>query len=147
MNRLTRRYGVPARQFTKTLLDACQRYMWPGNLRELENFVKRFLAIGDERAALEELYVRSSGEETKKRVDENGVDSVSANLSSTEGNTSLKVLVRNAKGEAERAAIVQALEQTKWNRTAAARLLRISYRGLLYKIEEYRLARPAVHPH
>ena len=147
MNRLTRRYGVPARQFTKALLDACQRYLWPGNLRELENFVKRFLAIGDERAALEELYLRSSGEETKRRVDENGVDSIPANLSSTEGNTSLKVLVRNAKGEAERTAIVQALEQTNWNRTAAARLLHISYRGLLYKIEEYRLARPAAHPH
>jgi DNA-binding NtrC family response regulator len=48
MNRLTRRYGVPAPRFSSVLLDACQQYPWPGNLRELENFAKRFLAHGDE---------------------------------------------------------------------------------------------------
>ena len=55
MNRLTRRYGVPAPRFSSVLLDACQQYAWPGNLRELENFAKRFLAHGDEDAALREL--------------------------------------------------------------------------------------------
>ncbi len=55
MNRLTRRYGVPAPRFSSGLLDACQHYSWPGNLRELENFAKRFLALGDEEAALREL--------------------------------------------------------------------------------------------
>src|SRR5271163_1509238 len=58
MNRLTRRYGVPAPHFSSTLLDACQQYAWPGNLRELENFAKRFLAHGDEAAALHELQSR-----------------------------------------------------------------------------------------
>ena len=47
MNRLTRRYGVPAPRFSSTLLDACQQHAWPGNLRELETFAKRFLAHGD----------------------------------------------------------------------------------------------------
>src|ERR1700687_1128827 len=55
MNRLTRRYGVPAPRFSSTFLDACQHHSWPGNLRELENFVKRFLALGDEGAAIESL--------------------------------------------------------------------------------------------
>jgi len=55
---------------------------------------------------------------------------------------SLKLLVRNAKGEAERGAIAHALEETHWNRKAAARLLSISYRALLYKIQEYRLVPP-----
>src|SRR5256885_6900441 len=55
MNRLTRRYGVPAPHFSGALLDACQNYSWPGNLRELEIFVKRFLVFGDEAAAVEEL--------------------------------------------------------------------------------------------
>ena len=55
MNRLARRYGVPAPRFSSVLLDACQHYGWPGNLRELEHFAKRFLAHGDEGAALQEL--------------------------------------------------------------------------------------------
>src|SRR5260370_40275878 len=56
MNRLTRRYGVPAPRFSSLLLDACQRYPWSGNLRELENCAKRFLAHGDEEVALHELH-------------------------------------------------------------------------------------------
>jgi DNA-binding NtrC family response regulator len=57
----------------------------------------------------------------------------------------LKSLLRNLKGETEASAISNALEQTQWNRRQAARLLNISYRGLLYKIREYRL-RPSLAP-
>jgi DNA-binding NtrC family response regulator len=57
--------------------------------------------------------------------------------------SSLKLLVRNAKGEAERGAIANALERTNWNRKAAARLLNVSYRALLYKIQEYHLSPPS----
>jgi two-component system, NtrC family, response regulator AtoC len=80
---------------------------------------------------------------TNRQVNGNGVGPARTNVSATEEKSSLKSLVRNAKGEAERIAIAQALEQTHWNRKAAARLLNISYRGLLYKIQEYRLAPPA----
>ena len=55
MNRLTRRYGVPAPRLSSTLLDVCQHYSWPGNLAELENFAKRYLARTDEEAAVREL--------------------------------------------------------------------------------------------
>lgn len=155
MNRLARRYGVPAPHFSTALLDACQRYAWPGNVRELESFAKRFLAHGDEEAALQELQSRPDlGAATK-------TDNVSSVISGGNGNghakgtlhpsvapaadekSSLKLLVRNAKGEAERNAIANALEQTQWNRKAAARLLNVSYRALLYKIQEYRLSPPA----
>jgi DNA-binding NtrC family response regulator len=54
----------------------------------------------------------------------------------------LKSLVRDAKGEAEKKAIAVALEETHWNRKAAARLLRISYRALLYKIQQYQMSPP-----
>jgi DNA-binding NtrC family response regulator len=57
----------------------------------------------------------------------------------TEAKSSLKSLVRHAKGEAERSAIARALEETHWNRKAAARQLSMSYRALLYKIQEYQL--------
>jgi len=145
MNRLTRRYGVPAPHFSSVLLDACQQYAWPGNLRELENFAKRFLAHGDEEAALRELHLRPDHASESKSENGNGhakAGGSSASLPAAEERSSLKLLVRNAKGEAERGAIAQALEQTHWNRKAAARLLNVSYRALLYKIQEYHLSPP-----
>ena len=155
MNRLTRRYGVPAPRFSSELLDACQQYPWPGNLRELENFAKRFLAHGDEGAALQGLRSRPDSESTSESANGNGNGNGSGNeyakqvVHSSNGHphksdekSSLKLLVRNAKGETERGAIAQALEQTHWNRKAAARLLNVSYRALLYKIQEYHLVPP-----
>jgi DNA-binding NtrC family response regulator len=146
MNRLMRRYGVPAPHLSSGLLDACQRYAWPGNLRELDNFAKRFLAHRDEATALRELDlhpesgVHKGGNGGGNGNGKNNFDLLQ--LHSTEEKSSLKLLVRNAKGEAERSAIAQALEQTRWNRKAAARLLNVSYRALLYKIQEYHLTPP-----
>jgi two-component system response regulator AtoC len=141
MNRLTRRYGVPAPHVSSALLEASQHYSWPGNLRELEVFVKRFLVSGEETAALEELNIHHELETG------NGVGNGHANDNGytkngnlpTEAKSSLKSLVRHAKGEAERSAIARALEETHWNRKAAARQLSMSYRALLYKIQEYQL--------
>jgi two-component system response regulator AtoC len=154
MNRLTRRYGVPAPRFSSGLLDACQQYPWPGNLRELETFAKRFLAHGDEVAALQELRSRLDYGSASKSEGRNGneygrpktavhpANGSASNMGSPDEKSSLKLLVRNAKGETERGAIAQALDQTRWNRKAAARLLNISYRALLYKIQEYHLLPP-----
>ncbi len=52
MNQLARRYSLPARIFSAAALDACQRHSWPGNLSELERFVKRYLVMGDGRSGL-----------------------------------------------------------------------------------------------
>jgi DNA-binding NtrC family response regulator len=147
MNRLTRRYGVAAPRFSSVLLDACQQYAWPGNLRELENFAKRFLAHSDEGATLHELHLRSDYASASEGENENGnghakTSGRPSSVHTSEKKSSLKLLVRNAKGEAERGAIAHALEQTHWNRKAAARLLNVSYRALLYKIQEYHLAPP-----
>ena len=53
---------------------------------------------------------------------------------------SLKALVQSVKFETEKNAIAAALEKTGWNRKAAARLLKVSYRTLLYKIEQYQMS-------
>ena len=148
MNRLARRYGVPAPHFSSALLDSCQQYAWPGNLRELENFAKRFLAHGDETAALQELHSRPDYGFANNGENGNGNGHAKngfhpLNMHASEEKSSLKLLVRNAKGETERGAIADALEQTHWNRKAAARLLNVSYRALLYKIQEYGLMPPA----
>ena len=139
MNRLTRRYAVPAPHLSGTLLDACRNYSWPGNLRQLEIFVKRFLVFGDESAALEELNSHPEYEPGNGHGMGNDNGHGKNGSGSAEDKSSLKSLVRHAKGETERGAIAHALEETHWNRKAAARLLSISYRALLYKIQEYQL--------
>lgn len=58
------------------------------------------------------------------------------------GYKSLRALLQGVKQEAERSAILSALETTGWNRKAAARLLKTSYRTVLYKIEQYHLTEP-----
>jgi DNA-binding NtrC family response regulator len=61
------------------------------------------------------------------------------------GISGLKSLVQSVKGETERNAIATALDQARWNRKAAARLLKVSYRTLLYKIEQYHMSPPTSH--
>jgi two-component system response regulator AtoC len=130
MARFAARYTRTPLPLSPRLLEACIRHPWPGNLRELENFVKRFLILGDESLALAELENREdSGTlpvETKPEV-------------TAERPGGLKSLVRSLKDEAEMQAISHALEQTNWNRKKAATLLNISYKALLYKIRQYGL--------
>ena len=47
MHQLAKHYSLPPREFSATVLEACQRHSWPGNLKELEAFVKRYLVAGD----------------------------------------------------------------------------------------------------
>lgn len=138
MTRLAKRYGLPVRQISSRALDSCQHHAWPGNLRELENFVKRYLIMGDDSLEMDEWERPAS-----RHADAMSHRLEDANGHPSRGNdTSLKSLVRTAKGEAEKNAITHALEETRWNRKAAARLLGISYRALLYKIQEYHMAPP-----
>jgi two-component system, NtrC family, response regulator AtoC len=130
MNRLAKHYGLTPRTFSSPMLDACQEYAWPGNLRELENFVKRYLVMGDENLALSEL-----GRDFDLAPEPSVVISEG-------GDSGLRSLVQTVKGETERNAIAVALEQTGWNRKAAARLLKVSYRTLLYKIQQYHMSPP-----
>ncbi len=145
MNRLSRHYELTPRAFTPALLEACQRYSWPGNLRELESFVKRYLVVGDEQLALTELEkkfeVASRPEIAPVRLELVSTSSHHV-LEAENSGSGLKSLVQSAKGETERNAIATALERTHWNRKAAARLLQVSYRTLLYKIQQYHLIPP-----
>ena len=130
MARFALRYTRDPLPLTSALIDAAIEHSWPGNLRELENFVKRYLILGDERQAIQELRAH--------RGNAIGTfDSHPTPASTTHGD--LKSIVRDLKDEAEIKAIGKALEHTKWNRKAASRLLNISYKALLYKIREYDL--------
>src|SRR5512146_496213 len=55
VSQIAESYGRPSMTISPKLMEACERYPWPGNLRELGNFVKRFLILGDEELAIQEL--------------------------------------------------------------------------------------------
>jgi two-component system, NtrC family, response regulator AtoC len=149
MNRLARRYNLPTRIFSAVALEACQHYSWPGNLRELEKFVKRYLLMGEGEAGAGKLYSDNDmAFRNSCQPDPSGNGGSMFEAADTHSGASglrpsgLKSLVESVKGEAERSAIATALEQSRWNRKAAARLLRVSYRTLLYKIEHYQMTPP-----
>jgi two-component system, NtrC family, response regulator AtoC len=134
MARSASQFSSPVRTFSPRLLQACLSYSWPGNLRQLENFVRRYLILGDEQLAITELQTNSRGSsDTRTTL------AATADVSDLSG---LKSLARSVKSEAEAAAIAHALEQTNWHRQKAAVLLRISYKALLYKIKQYNLHPP-----
>ena len=114
---------------TEHLIEATLRYAWPGNLRELENFVKRYVILEDNDGSLRELlelteaHQRVSPREEVRTPSEQG----------------LKALVRGLKDEAEMEAIGEALEKTNWCRKDAAKMLGISYKALLYKMRQFNL--------
>jgi len=130
MRKVAAKYERDPLPVSPKLMQALASHAWPGNLRELENTIKRYLILADEQAIIDELNPHMAAESTASGNDENG------------GNGSLKHLVRNLKGGAESAAIARTLEETGWNRKAAASDLQISYKALLYKIKQYNLAPP-----
>jgi two-component system, NtrC family, response regulator AtoC len=144
MNQMARRYGLPTRTFTSAVLEACQTHLWPGNLRELETFVKSYLVMGgDEELALSELGQSWDARTGRAALALEGDSANHRETAEFDDHTSgLRSLVQSVKGETERGAIAAALEQTHWNRKAAARLLKVSYRTLLYKIQQYQMSPP-----
>jgi len=134
MQRNALQFSSPSRSFSPRLLQACLSYSWPGNLRQLENFVRRYLVLGNEDLAVSELQGNGHGK-TDLRV-------ACMTAGDTSDHSGLKSLARSVKNEAEAAAIAHALDQTNWHRQKAATLLRISYKALLYKIKAYELHPP-----
>jgi two-component system response regulator AtoC len=124
------KYAKAAPDPSKHLMEAALRYPWPGNLRELENFVKRYVILEDDEGSFREL-VEMTGQQQRLAPREEA-----APAPKEQG---LKALVRGLKDEAEMEAIADALEKTNWCRKDAARMLGISYKALLYKMRQFNL--------
>jgi len=123
--RMSAELARPVPAFTPRLIEACLGYSWPGNLREFQHFVRRYLILGDEELALAEI---------------NGTADSPEFASVSKG---LKSIVRSVKADAEAVAIAEALRQTNWKRKEAAALLKISYKALLYKMKQFDIHPPA----
>lgn len=106
--------------FSGELMSRLSSYMWPGNIRQLENTMKKIVATGDCNVALSDL------------VD---ISPDSMKLPTSSG-SSLKAAARAASRRAEKDLISRALTRTHWNRKKAAMELQISYKALLYKLKQ-----------
>ena len=114
-----RRAAPPMGKQTIKLL---QKHTWPGNIRELENVIKRYVIVGTEDAIAKSL---ESGSEDDPIADV-----------PVDGVIKLKEVTRQAVKQIERKIILKTLEIHRWNRQATARALSISYAALLYKMRE-----------
>ena len=132
-------------------LEKLVKYFWPGNVRELQNVLKRVLVLGsweeiidelnfdiiiDSDSALGEVDDRPSGTSLSKHFLFNGegipdLDSFS-----------LKKIKKKALDKIEKEAISYVLDKTGWNRSKASKILKISYKTLLYKISDLNISPP-----
>ena len=118
--RIARESGIPAPKITESVLDKLKSYVYPGNVRELENILERAMALCE------------AGEITSK--DLNLPDT---NINNTdEAPKESGVKLEDYLVDIEKKAILDALEKTRWNKTKAASLLGISFRALRYRLEK-----------
>jgi DNA-binding NtrC family response regulator len=128
MRKGAKKYELQPLPISQALLDSMAQYNWPGNLRELENVINRYLILQDEKAVIAEL------------DQARGAPALPAKAQARSSAGGLKKMVKGLKGEAESSVIAGVLEETGWNRKAAANDLQISYKALLYKIKQYDLS-------
>ena len=117
-----RKYNCRAKPLSSEMITALRKYHWPGNIRELENLIKRYVILGNEEVITADLAPPST-------------DFFNADIP-LDGQISLKKLTRQAVRELERKVILKVLQNHHWNRKKTARSLSISYRALLYKIRD-----------
>jgi two-component system response regulator AtoC len=159
MDRYARRYNRPVRQLSPELHELFLSYDWPGNIRELENMMKRLVILQDEQLVIREVsraakpvaaYASASttvGSGAPAAVatepDEFDVDedaTVPDEVVPPPGSR-LADVAKAASVKAERALIEDTLQQVRWNRRRAAEQLGVSYKTLLNKIKECGISR------
>ena len=122
--------------FSDRIIEAAQEYHWPGNLRELRNFVTRTLILQDEESAYNDLRAKTRTKVTASTED----TPVEVTINRSPAAVGMKGAVNEVKNETEIRMLQDALSASGWNRRRAAVNLNISYRTLLYKIQQHRLS-------
>ncbi len=118
---------APPVPLTPALQAAFLGFPWPGNVRQLENIVRKLMVLRDPGLVSAEL-------EKMARVQGSG--EAAAEPEASVARKSVLQEVSRVKEEAEADAIIQALHRSRWNRKQAASLLNIEYKALLYKMKK-----------
>jgi two-component system response regulator AtoC len=148
-------YNKPPLEIGSETTQLFMEHDWPGNIRELENLIKRAVVLGAEAPIRKELNQSMAMAMQRAALPQHARPAASpaaatraptapapqspaamAAAAAEAGNYSLKDISRNAAREAERELILKMLQQTRWNRKETAEILGISYKALLYKIKE-----------
>jgi two-component system response regulator AtoC len=119
------KYKSSVKQLPPELERAFTRFNWPGNIRQLENAIKRYLILPDLNHALSELQKNDTQPHRQ--------------LAAPQERRSLKELSATAAERAEKEVILRTLEEVNWNRKQAARQLNICYKSLLNKLRRWQL--------
>jgi two-component system, NtrC family, response regulator AtoC len=119
-------YRVSPKPLSRELTRMMQRYHWPGNIRQLENMIRSYVLIGNEEVLAAEL-VPAAPAGILPEIDLNNP-------------ISLKEITKAATQELERMIIMKVLRANGWSRRKTAKWLKISYRSLLYKLQELNVA-------
>jgi DNA-binding NtrC family response regulator len=138
LKRFNERLRRNVRRLTPEAAAAFQNYVWPGNIREMENVLERLVLFSEG----EEIGVDMLPEELRSGGTlPQGANALQANRLDRDltGRVSMKDLVRETTAQLEKEIIVQALDQTGGNVTRAAQLLMISRKSLQNKMKEFNL--------
>jgi len=120
------RYKSTIDEIVPSLMDSFLRYDWPGNVRQLENAIKRYLILPEMNVNLSELK-------------EQQTNPASVPVKPKEDSMSLKDVGTRAAEQAEKELVLRVLEETSWNRKKAARRLNICYKALLNKLKRWQI--------
>lgn len=122
-------YNSDIERMPGSVIDTFMNYSWPGNIRELENMIRRLVVLKDEKYVLKDLALP--------------VQTIPAQEAEIDlpGTLSLKEISKRKAGEIERDVILKALVENKWNKKKTSEALDISYRSLQYKVKEYGINR------
>src|SRR5438270_5371741 len=147
LEKYSEHYGKKPSMFSEYAVARMMEYPWPGNIRELENLVKRYVIVGNEAQIIRELsthkpIVTSFGGTAASLPPGTAPAAASVPAAQYKSNgaaelemPSLLEIGRRAAMQAEREAIERVLAQTRWNRRQAAKILKISYKALLNKLK------------
>ncbi len=133
-----------------SLIEKLQKYHWPGNVRELQNVLKRILVMGNWEEIVDELTHSCYATDNLTTTETSSKEpSIVSDILNADGGSlpdlelfSLKDIKRRTLNKVEKEAISYVLGRTDWNRSKAAKILKISYKTLLYKISDLNIERP-----
>ncbi|MCI0547618.1 MAG: sigma-54 dependent transcriptional regulator [Candidatus Rokubacteria bacterium] len=138
LKKFCRQYDREPPPISRETMQLLREYAWPGNVRELENMIKRLVVLQNDALVRDEIALRRHRAAPAASPPASPPVAPPAGPWGSPGavpiDLGLKEIAKRAAREAEKAVLREVLDRVRWNRAQAARLLKISYKALLYKI-------------